>query len=96
MKRLTSEINGQPVVKCDFDNELRWVTVRGGPYSYDHERFLVGPIANELKKYEDQAEERETATFKERLSAWLHSIPTSSQAGHKGKHFWKKSKKKSS
>jgi len=74
MKRLTSEINGQAVVKCDFDNELQWITVRGGPYSYDHERFLVGPIADALKRYEDLEELQKHTTLKERLSARLHGV----------------------
>lgn len=67
--RLTSEINGEIVAKCDFDNEMKWITVRGGPYSYDHERFLTGPIAEKLKQYED-LEER-SATARERFPVRL-------------------------
>jgi len=74
MKRLTSEINGRAVVKCDFDNELEWIEVRGGTYSHDHERFLTGPIADVLKRYEDMEELRKTATLKEMISSSIKGI----------------------
>ena len=74
MKRLTSEINGRAVVKCDFDNKLEWIEVRGGTYSHDHERFLTGPIADVLKRYEDMEELRKIATFKEMIFSSIKGI----------------------